>query len=128
MTRSVSLETLYERFDAIAEGGSPSADSSVAHQAVLTRLIDNRALAEASGWTNVALERSGGLGRLYLEGTLPSGHGRSVVPDWLGAALESFPVHPAAPDSRSLPQGLPNAQVAPRAEVSEASWLDDGGQ
>ena len=131
MDRSVSLETLYGRFDAIAEGRAPRDDSSAAHRAVLTRLADNRARAEASGWTACALERIGGTGRLYLEGTLPSGHGRDVVPDWLGAADPA----PLPSDAGALVSELvPSAEAATRvhhvalSSEAEGSWHDDGGQ
>lgn len=80
----LALTTLHARFDALAEGRSVG-DSSAAHQAVLDRLAANWRLAEAAGWTDHALERLGGTGRLNLWGAPPSGQRRELVPDWLPA-------------------------------------------
>ncbi len=85
MGSTVSLETLYDRFDIIAEGRAPESDSAAAHQAILARLAQNRQQAEASGWSALSLERRGGTGRIQLGGTPPSGQGRDVVPESLDA-------------------------------------------
>ena len=77
-----TLDTLYARFDAIARRGAPG-DSTAAHEAVQDRLAANRAAAESNGWTSLALERAGGMGRLRLWGVPPSSADREVVPDWL---------------------------------------------
>jgi hypothetical protein len=77
-----SIERLHARFDVIAQGRQATGDSGAAHRAVLDRLTDNRSEAEKQGWVDVVLARLGGTGRLYLEGTPPSGIGRAVVPDW----------------------------------------------
>jgi hypothetical protein len=78
----VSLDTLYDRFDAIARRGTPG-NSTSAHEAVQDRLAANRTVAEANGWTSLALERSGGVGPLRLWGVPPSRVDREVVPDWM---------------------------------------------
>lgn len=78
----VGLDTLYDRFDAIARRGAPG-NSETAHEALQDRLAANRAVAETSGWTSFSLERSGGLGRLRLWGVPPSREDREVVPDWV---------------------------------------------
>ena len=80
-----ALETLYARFDAIAEGRVPGGDSGAAHRAVLARLSGNEGVARRAGWTAFRLRRLGAMGRLYLEAAPPDGGERSVVPDWLGA-------------------------------------------
>src|SRR5688572_19616936 len=67
----VPRETLYARFDEIAKGRAQG-DSWAAHEAVLDRLAMNRREAEANGWTECALERVGGSGRLRLWGIRPS--------------------------------------------------------
>jgi hypothetical protein len=77
----VSLDSLYERFDAIAKGRARG-DGRAAHQAVLDRLAANRRAAEAHGWTACAIERAAGMGQMRLWGVPPSGDGRQVVPDW----------------------------------------------
>ena len=77
----IPLDTLYARFDAIAEGRRLG-DDRAAHQAVLHRLAANRRTAEAYGWTSCALERAGGMGRLLLWGVPPSGQDRELIPDW----------------------------------------------
>ena len=76
-----SLDMLYARFDAIARRGAPG-DSTAAHEAVQDRLAANRAVAKSNGWTSLALERAGGIGRLRLWGVPPSHEDREVVPDW----------------------------------------------
>jgi hypothetical protein len=80
-----ALETLYARFEAIAEGRVAGGNSAAAHQAVLARLSGNELMARREGWTGLILRRLGGTGRVYLEGARPDGGDRSVVPDWLGA-------------------------------------------
>ena len=76
----VSLQTLYDRFDAIARRGGPG-NSSAAHEALQDRLAANRAVAETNGWTSFSLERAGEVGHLRLWGLPPTGEGREVVPD-----------------------------------------------
>lgn len=78
----VPLDTLYDRFDALATGRAQG-DGWAAHVAVLDRLAANRRVAETGGWTSCALERLGGSGRLRLWGIPPSGQDRELVPDWL---------------------------------------------
>ena len=77
----VALSTLYARFDAIARGRDKHGDSGKAHAAILERLASSRHDAEAAGWTALALERDGGMGRLRLVGLAPGITSRSVVPD-----------------------------------------------
>ena len=101
MDRLVSLEKLYERFDAFAEGHSQGRGWA-AHEAVLDRLAANRLVAEASGWTACALERVGSTGRLRAWGIPPQGRERHLIPD--------------------SPAGLASPGTA------DARWLDDGGR
>ena len=81
----VSLQTLYDRFDAVARHGEPG-NSQAAHAAVQDRLEMNRAVATTEGWTSLSLERAGGMGRLRLWGVPPSREDREVVPDWVPIA------------------------------------------
>lgn len=81
MNEHVTLDTLYARFDAIAEGRVPS-DRWNAHAAVLDRLAANRRTAERNGWTSCALERAGGMGRLTAWGLPPGSTQRHPIPDW----------------------------------------------
>jgi allantoicase len=76
-----TLAALYARLDAIARGREKHADSWSAHVAVLDRLSSNRRVAEAVGWSSLALERDGGLGRLRLFGVPPATRLRAEVPD-----------------------------------------------
>jgi hypothetical protein len=48
---------------------------------VLERLASNQRRAEALGWSEFVLERTGGSGRLVLRGTPPIGPDRALVPD-----------------------------------------------
>ena len=80
-----TLETLYKRCEEFAKRRAASPESAAAHRAVLSRLLDNRAVALAKGWSQFAFRREDATGRLYLEGTQPDGRPRAVVPDWLGA-------------------------------------------
>jgi hypothetical protein len=82
MDHVVSLETLYDRFDAIARRGAPG-NSTAAHEALHERLAANRTVAESVGWTTFSLERSGGTGPLRLWGVPPDREDSEVVPDWL---------------------------------------------
>src|SRR5690349_10682871 len=84
--RSVPLGTLYARLDAIAHGRDRDGESWAAHVAVLDRLAANRRGAERDGWTSLALERDGGLGRLRLFGVAPDTTLRAVVPDSVSVA------------------------------------------
>jgi hypothetical protein len=102
----VPLRTLYARFDAIAEGSSPG-NSTAAHQAVLDRLAANQRIAEALGWTECALERQGGRGRLLARGVRPAGTDREVIPDWIPGRLnadDDAPSTIAAASSRPPPR------------------------
>ena len=76
------LTRLYERFDAVASGRERGTGVDV-HAAVLERLERNRARAEALGWTECALERLGGSGRLVSRGLRPGGLSREALPDWV---------------------------------------------
>ena len=76
-----SLDALYERFDAIANGRNKHGDSRAAHAAIVDRLAANRGGAESAGWTSLALERDGGMGRLRLFGLAPNATTRTIVPD-----------------------------------------------
>ena len=80
-----TLETLYARCEAFARRGTADDESSAAYRAVLSRLLDNRALALRMGWSAFAFRREDGTGRLCLEGARPGDLGRALVPDWLGA-------------------------------------------
>jgi len=77
----VSLDTLYARFEAIANGRT-NGDAWAAHEAVLDRLDANRYIAEENGWMACALERLEG-GWLRLWGVRPTGTERELIPDWL---------------------------------------------
>ena len=85
----VSLDTLYERFDAFAEGRVRGSGADAAHDAVVARLAENRRRAEAYGWTSCALERVGGMGRLRGWGVPPSEQQRHPIPDWAPEAVEA---------------------------------------
>lgn len=76
------LDTLYARYDAMAEGRTPG-DSTAVHNAILERLAANRLAAETRGWTSCALHRVAGMGTLRLWGIPPAGGARAVVPDWV---------------------------------------------
>jgi len=75
------LERLYARHTLIATGRAEG-DSRLVHLAIIDRLAANRRIAEAEGWTALALERLGGMGDLRLWGLAPSAERREVVPDW----------------------------------------------
>jgi hypothetical protein len=78
----VSRETLYARFDRLAEGRARG-DARGAHAALLDRLAANQRAAKAYGWTSCALERPGGMGRLGVSGVPPGDVERHPIPDWL---------------------------------------------
>ena len=80
----VPLEHLYERFDHVATGRTV-ADRADLHAMILERLADNRSHAERAGWSSLALERDGAMGRLRLIGVAPSSSTRTIVPDWTTA-------------------------------------------
>lgn len=75
------LEGLYARHTLISTGRAEG-DSRLVHLAILDRLAANRRIAEAEGWTSLALERVGGIGRLRLRGIPATAERREVVPDW----------------------------------------------
>jgi hypothetical protein len=75
------LERLYVRHTLIATGRADG-DSRLLHLAIIERLGANRRIAEGEGWTDLALERVAGMGRLALWGVPPAGGRREVVPDW----------------------------------------------
>jgi hypothetical protein len=75
------LEGLYARHTLIATGRADG-DSRLVHLGIIGRLAANRRIAEGEGWTALALERVGGMGRLQLWGVPPTGERREVVPDW----------------------------------------------
>jgi hypothetical protein len=75
------LEGLQARFDAITISRSGAGGSWNAHVAILDRLASNRRGAESAGWTQCALERDGGMGRLRLFGLPPGDTLRTEVPD-----------------------------------------------
>jgi hypothetical protein len=62
--------------------GRVSGDSRLVHLAILERLGANQRIAEAEGWTSLALERVAGMGQLRLLGVPPAAERREVVPDW----------------------------------------------
>jgi hypothetical protein len=62
--------------------GRLDGDSHRVHLAILERLAANGQIADAEGWTSLALERIAGMGRLLLWGIPPTGEQRDVVPDW----------------------------------------------
>ncbi len=80
--RLVSLETLYARFDAYAEGRAHGKGGWTAYEAVLDRLAENQRVAEAYGWTSCALERVGSTGALRAWGVPPGECQRHPIPDW----------------------------------------------
>jgi hypothetical protein len=99
---ALPLDRLYARFDAIARGRAPG-NSSAAHQSVLERLASNQRRAEALGWSEFVLERTGGSGRLVLRGTPP----RSVptarsFPMRFRTMAQSRPMRRAARGSRPM--------------------------
>ncbi|HJU75194.1 MAG TPA: hypothetical protein VJ717_15740 [Gemmatimonadaceae bacterium] len=109
--RTHAFASLQARFDAIASGRL-SGDSTALHNAILAHLAENQAGAVAAGWTEVALTRLGGTGKLYVEGTSPAMQGRDRVPDSLGASYAaSGSVDHVGAEFRS-----------------KARWSDDGGQ
>jgi CheY-like chemotaxis protein len=75
------LARLYARHTLIATGRADG-DSRLVHLWIIERLAKNRRIAEGEGWTSLALERVGGMGRLQLWGVPPAGERREVVPDW----------------------------------------------
>ncbi len=74
------LQRLYGRHTSIATGRADG-DSRLVHLAIIDRLAANRRIADGEGWTALALERVGGMGRLQLWGVPPTGGRREVVPD-----------------------------------------------
>jgi hypothetical protein len=76
-----TLGALYTRLDEIARGRNKHGNAWTAHTAVLDRLAANRLRAESTGWSALAIERDGGLGRLRLFGVAPASHLRAEVPD-----------------------------------------------
>jgi hypothetical protein len=105
------LARLYARFDAIASGRAPS-DGVDSHRAVLDRLAHTRRRAEALGWTDCALERLGGGGRLVARGLRPDGLAREELPDWIpgrdGAPDRVAWAQPHSADSRTDSAGGPS--------------------
>jgi hypothetical protein len=83
---SVPLGTPYGRLDAIVRERDRDGDSWAAHVAPLDRIATNRLNAERAGWTSLALERDGGLGRFNLFGVAPDAMVRAVVPDSVSLA------------------------------------------
>jgi hypothetical protein len=75
------LEQLYRRHTLLATGRAQG-DSTAVHHAILERLAANRRIAEAEGWTSLALERVAGMGQLRLWGVPAAAERREVVPDW----------------------------------------------
>jgi len=75
------LERLYARHTLVATG-RVDGDSSIVHLAIIERLAANGRVAEQEGWTALALERVGGLGRLELWGIPAASGRRELVPDW----------------------------------------------
>ena len=75
------LEQLYARHTSISEGRADG-DSRLLHVAIIDRLAANQRIAEGEGWTSLALERIGGMGRLMLRGVPTGTDRREVVPDW----------------------------------------------
>jgi len=122
------LDRLYARFDAIARGRAHG-DSSAAHRSVMERLQSNQRRAEALGWTEFALERAGGSGRLELRGRPPGGHGPELVPD--ATPYDGPEPTGGSTPASDLPQvtegriGSESTNVAWHARMS---WLDDGGR
>jgi hypothetical protein len=104
------LRTLYARFDAIAEGRAPGHSPS-AHQAVLDRLAANQGVAQGLGWTECALERVGGRGRLIACGVRVPGGDREIIPDWVPARLRS-----TKPDIATTPEASPPPPVVSAAD------------
>ena len=81
----VSRDTLYERFDGLA-AGRDLGHAGGAYEALLTRLTANQRAAEEQGWSDCALERAGGMGRLRAWGVPPGSADRLPIPDWLPAS------------------------------------------
>jgi hypothetical protein len=75
------LDRLYLRHTLIATGRAEG-DSRLVHLAIIDRLSANRRIAEGEGWTALALERVGDMGRLELWGVPAAAERREVVPDW----------------------------------------------
>jgi hypothetical protein len=121
------LRALYARFDAMAEGATPG-NSTAAHQAVLDRLAANQRLAESLGWTECALERQGGRGRLLGRGVRPSGADREVIPDWVPGRLrsaehEAAPITHAAAASDPSSSALADREHRDELKAIKAGWL-----
>ena len=85
-----ALRGLYDRFDEIAARLDSSGDDWLAHVAILDRLAFNRRIAEAEGWTSLALERDGPCGRLHLFGIAPGTRLRALVPDSWSPPHDAF--------------------------------------
>jgi hypothetical protein len=75
------LARLYERYILVATGREDG-DSRLLHLAIIERLAANGRIAERKGWTSLALERVGGMGRLELWGIRAAAERREIVPDW----------------------------------------------
>jgi hypothetical protein len=75
------LATLQARHERLATGEDKGGRSWLAHEAILAHLDANRDHAMRDGWTECAVERSGGMGRLRLTGVAPGGGARSEYPD-----------------------------------------------
>jgi hypothetical protein len=75
------LGALYAQFDEVARGRDKHGDGAALHAAILARLVANRCAAEAAGWTSLAFERDGGMGRLRVVGLPPGTARRAAVPD-----------------------------------------------
>jgi hypothetical protein len=78
----MSLDKMYTRFDALAEGRDGADRGWNLHAAIIDRLAANMREAEDRGWTACALERAGGMGRLRAFGINPGDPQRRVIPDW----------------------------------------------
>jgi hypothetical protein len=83
-----ALGALYAQYDDVARGRDKHGDSAALHAAILQRLAAHSRVAGAAGWTSLALERDGGMGRLRLVGLAPGASRRTAVPDAGPPALD----------------------------------------
>ena len=128
MADGLPLERLYARFDEIARGRAHG-DSWAAHQSIIARLASNQLRAASQGWSDLALERVGGTGRLELRGASPDGSGRSLVPDAIPYdALAPSTTSPLPDDAPAGHDGRLGAGPVNVSWRSRMSWLDDGGR
>lgn len=85
--RDREVDDLRARLDALATSGDTGDRRWDAYAALLDHLAEVRRVAEAGGWTSLALERDGDAERFRLFGIPPGGGLRVEVPGSAGGPV-----------------------------------------